>query len=217
MSRTIWLFMGPPGCGKGTQASRLKREGLCEHLSTGDLLRAAIKSGSELGLKVKSFVDSGSLVPDQVMLELIEDAITSGHLSQTVLDGFPRTIVQGEALVKMLSKSTSVKLGGVFWFKIDSLILVKRAVGRRTCSSCGAIYNIEFKPTKQHGVCDLCGGELTHRKDDTEETIKHRINVYEAETKPLLEFLSGKSELISLDADRPEDSIYGEIIKYIKK
>lgn len=219
MSGSIWLFMGPPGCGKGTQASKLKFEGKAEHLSTGELLRAAIKSNSPLGLKVQEYVDSGSLVPDSVMLDIVIDAILKfdGKLP-LILDGYPRTRSQGESLFDVMTRySDKFNLKGAIWFKIDQEVLIKRVVGRRTCSSCGAIYNIELKPPAIAGICDLCGGQLIHRKDDTAETIQKRVNVYNQETKPLLEYIRSFANVFELDADRPENIIFDEIVNYLKK
>jgi len=219
MNKQLWLFMGPPGCGKGTQASNLKAKGIAEHLSTGDLLRAAIKSGSELGKKVQSFVDGGSLVPDNVMLDVIVMSIE--HLQRSlplILDGYPRTLPQGQSLLSIVKdRSDLLSLSGVFWFEIDPALLIKRAVSRRTCSGCGAIYNIKFKPPIREEICDLCSGTLIQRKDDNEETILKRINVYNLETKPLLDFVAKSSRLISLDADRPENIIFEEIVSKLKK
>jgi adenylate kinase len=219
MRKTLWLFMGPPGCGKGTQAVQLKNQGIVEHFSTGDLLRSAIKSQSPLGLEVQSRVDSGQLVPDYIMLDILMEAMSSERfVHDLVLDGYPRTFSQVESLVAMISsRSEDFSLGGVFWFDIDLAILVRRAVSRRSCIQCGAIYNIEFKPTKVPNLCDACGGSLLHRKDDNEETISKRIALYNLETKPLLEVIKTYSQVIVLDADRPEQEIFQEIVNYLKK
>jgi len=219
MIGSVWLFMGPPGCGKGTQATKLKVEGRAEHLSTGDLLRSAISSKSQLGLKVQGYVDSGSLVPDNVMLEILMETILKfDGKSPLILDGYPRTLSQGESLFEVMNRySNKFKLKGAIWFKITPEVLIKRAVGRRVCSSCGAIYNIEFKPPAIEGVCDLCGGKLIHRKDDTADTISKRITLYNHETQPLLEYIRSRTNLIELDADRPENIIFDEIGNYLKK
>lgn len=219
MIKDLWLFMGPPGCGKGTQATRFKAEGFAEHLSTGDLLRASIKSQSALGLKVQGFVDSGSLVPDEVMLDVFLDAVDclKGDVP-LILDGYPRTLAQGRSLVETVAtKSDSLVLAGVFWFKLNASILVERAVSRRICSHCGAIYNLQFKAPRVDGICDLCSSPLLHRKDDTEETILKRIEIYDNDTQPLLAFLKSSTQVITLDADRPETIIFEEILGYLKK
>jgi adenylate kinase len=219
MMKNLWLFMGPPGCGKGTQATKLKARGFAEHLSTGDVLRAAIRSGFELGKKVQAFVDGGRLVPDEVMLDVLMATILDfkGEVP-LVLDGYPRTLSQGESLLEIIkSSSGTLNLKGAIWFDIRTDILVRRAVSRRVCSSCGAIYNLEFKPPKISGICDLCGGLLVHRKDDNEETILKRIQVYNSETEPLLNFINRNSYLVKLDADRPENAIFEEIVMNLKK
>jgi adenylate kinase len=219
MMKNLWLFMGPPGCGKGTQASKLKAKGIVEHLSTGDVLRSAIKSGSELGKRVQAFVDAGNLVPDDVMLDVLVNVVSElrGELP-LVLDGYPRTLSQGKSLFELTrADPQNLNLKGAIWFEIPADVLIKRAVSRRVCSKCGAIYNLEFKPPKVSGICDLCGGALTHRKDDNEETISKRIEVYNSETRPLLNFLTRNTYMLKLDADRPEDVIFEEIVMVLKK
>lgn len=215
----VWLFMGPPGCGKGTQAAKLKAEGLAKHLSTGDLLRAAMRSESSLGRSVREFVDNGRLVPDEVMLEVIsEELVRATQDGQVILDGYPRTLNQAESLVEMVSKNAAkMELGGAIWFNIPADILVKRAVSRRICGGCGAIFNLEFKPPKVEGKCDACGSDLQHRKDDTAETIAHRIGVYTQDTEPLLAFFKHKGLVTEIDANQDENLIYKEIVNYIKK
>jgi len=201
------ILLGPPGAGKGTQADLLKqRHGLIQ-LSTGDMLRAAVASGSELGKRVKSIMEAGQLVPDDTMIEMISDRIDQPDCAKGfILDGFPRTTRQAEALDAMLAKK-GTKLDRVVELKVDDGELVKRIAGRFACAKCGAGYHDEFKPPRKAGICDVCGGtEFVRRKDDRPETVAARLEAYHAQTAPLSAYYGARGLLSQVDgmAEIPE-------------
>jgi adenylate kinase len=195
------IFIGPPGSGKGTQALRLEREAGIIQLSTGDMLRAAVASGSAIGQQAKAIMEAGELVPDDVMVKMIQDRIAQPDCSKGfILDGFPRTIAQAEALDVMLSHQGS-QLDGVIEFQVDEGILIERVSGRFTCSQCGEGYNDSLKPPAVEGVCDVCGStEFKRRADDNAETVKTRLDAYRAQTAPLLPYYRSKGILMSVNA-----------------
>jgi len=190
------LIMGAPGSGKGTMASVIKDVYHIPHISTGDMFREAMKKKSPLGQIAKQYIDQGELVPDEVTIELVEERLQKEDAQHGfIFDGFPRTLNQAHAFDRILSKM-NVKLDAVIDMRIDRDVLIKRLSGRRVCSRCGAVYHIlSLKPT-QDGVCDVCGGTLIHRKDDTEETIHHRLTVYEEKTLPLLAYYEAKGLVV---------------------
>jgi len=206
------ILLGPPGAGKGTQAQRLQNEVGMVQLSTGDMLRAAVKSGSPLGLKAKGIMEAGQLVPDDLMVGLIEDRIAQPDAAKGfILDGFPRTAAQAEALDTMLAKSGK-KLDEVIEMEVDEAALTERVVGRFTCAKCGTGYHDKFKRPKVEGVCDVCGStEFTRRPDDNAETMTTRMAAYRAQTEPLLPYYRAKGILKKVDGMAAMDEVYRQI------
>ena len=208
------ILIGPPGAGKGTQARILEEKYGLIQLSTGDMLRAAIKNNEPLGLKAKALIDAGNLVPDHLMVRMIESRI--GHpecVNGFILDGFPRTVPQAEALDKMLEEQGK-KLDAVIELKVDEAALIERVSGRYTCAKCGTGYHDKFKPTKKPGVCDSCGGtEFTRRADDNAETMKTRLDAFREQTAPILPYYRAKGLLKSVDgmADMPQVTVAIEV------
>jgi adenylate kinase len=193
------ILLGPPGAGKGTQAKMLIDEYQIPQISTGDILRAAVKEGTPLGKEAKSFMDKGELVPDSVVIGIVEERIQEPDCEKGyMLDGFPRTVPQAEALDQMLSK-LSAQIDHVVSIEVANEELVKRLTGRRTCRECGAGYHVMFDPPTVEGVCDKCGGELYQRDDDNEETVTSRLNVYESQTLPLIDYYKTQGKIRPID------------------
>lgn len=191
------IFLGPPGVGKGTIAKMVVKEKGLIQISTGDLLRAAIAEGSELGMKAKEYMDQGKLVPDDLVIDLIKNRISQEDCANGfILDGFPRTIPQAEAL-----SSSDVKIDKVVNFSAKDETIVQRLSGRRTCKECGAIFHIQNIPPKEEGKCDKCGGELFQRDDDKPEAIEKRLEVYREQTAPLIDYYKEKGMLAEVDAN----------------
>lgn len=207
----VIVLLGPPGVGKGTQAVRLVDELGAEHVSTGDLLRAARRDGTELGTLAQGYMDRGELVPDDLILDLVRDHLKGVDADQDVLfDGFPRTTDQGRGLDRTL-ESIGRKVDAVVLFTAPDDTLVKRLSGRRSCPNCGAVYNTFFSPPSVQGVCDRCGGSLVHRADDEPETVKRRLQVYLDQTAPLVDFYEvHDAPLARVPADRDVDEIYAD-------
>jgi adenylate kinase len=206
------ILLGAPGAGKGTQARKLQDELGLLQLSTGDMLRAAVKSGSEIGKKAKAIMDAGKLVPDDVMISMIEDRIGQPDCKKGfILDGFPRTAAQAEALDAMLTRK-GLKLDHVIEMAVDEKVLTDRIVGRYTCAKCGAGYHEKFQKPKVDGVCDVCGGrDFTRRADDNAETVRTRLEAYRAQTAPILPYYRAKGVLKSVDGMAPIDEVGRQI------
>lgn len=211
------VLLGPPGAGKGTQAARLEKEFGLVHISTGDIFRSNIKNETDLGKKVKSYLDSGKLVPDQVTIELVWDRLEKEDAKNGyLLDGFPRTLVQAEAFDQGM-KERGIQLDAAVYINVPNKTLIKRLAGRRVCQDCGAGYHIHNDPPKHEGTCDKCGGQLIQRKDDSEETVAERLNVYENSTSPLVKYYKDQDKLIEVNGDESVDQVYEAIAKSLKE
>jgi len=201
------VLLGAPGSGKGTQAKRLVDHYGVVQISTGDLLRAAVAAGTELGRAAKSAMDAGQLVSDDIVLGMIRERLQQPDTSRGyILDGFPRNIAQAEALDKMLDE-VAQPLEAAILMEVPFEDLMKRLTGRQTCSKCGAVFNIYTHPSKEPGVCDACGGELIQRDDDNEETVTRRLKVFEDQTAPLIGFYADQDKLKRVDGTRDIDAI----------
>ncbi|MDO4924313.1 MAG: adenylate kinase [Turicibacter sp.] len=205
------VFMGPPGAGKGTQAEKIIEKYQIPHISTGDMFRKAIKDQTELGMEAKRYMDQGALVPDHVTIGIVKDRLSESDCkSGFLLDGFPRTVDQAKALDEILTSLDS-KIDYVINIDVDLDILKERLTGRRICRSCGATYHMVFNPPAVVGTCDKCGGELYQRKDDNEETVGNRLDVYVSQTKPLLDYYSLAGNLVNINGQQSIDLVFAEI------
>ena len=213
----ILIFLGPPGSGKGTQAKRLTAEKSWPQLSTGDMLRANIAQGTELGIAAKKMMDQGNLVPDAVVVGMIRERIKNPDcIKGFILDGFPRTISQAESLDQMLSEK-GLRVDRVIEFQILDGELVGRLSGRRTCTSCAAMYHVRTSPPKVDGVCDKCGNPVIQRADDNVEVIEKRLKVYHAQTAPLIQYYSQQGKLVPIDATKAMDQVYSRVMASLPK
>ncbi len=195
------VFLGPPGAGKGTQAKLIAGERGWAHISTGDMLRAAVKAGTPLGLKAKAIMAAGELIPDDLMCAVVADRLGEADCRPGfILDGFPRTRVQADQLDETLA-GLGMGLDRCVYFHIDTEVLVSRMTGRLTCRGCGANFHRDAIPPRKAGICDHCGGELYQRADDQEETVRNRLEVYERSTAELIDFYAGQDRLTRIDAD----------------
>lgn len=205
------ILLGPPGAGKGTQANRLIDRYGIPQISTGDMLRAALKEGTPLGLEAKKFMDKGELVADSVVIGLVKERIQKSDCAKGyMLDGFPRNVSQAEALDGMLA-GLKQKIDDVICIEVPSEELVGRLTGRRTCRGCGGGFHVMFDPPKKEGVCDKCNGELYQRDDDNETTVKSRLEVYDKQTKPLIDYYQKQGKLRSIVGVGPMEEIFGRI------
>lgn len=209
------IMLGAPGAGKGTQAKKIAAKYNIPHISTGDIFRANIKNGTELGKKAKTYMDQGLLVPDELVVDLVVDRVNQDDCTNGyVLDGFPRTIPQAEALTEALEK-----MGQKVDFAIDVNVpdenIVKRMGGRRACVTCGATYHMVYAPTKKEGICDTCGGELILRDDDKPETVQKRLNVYHDQTQPLIDYYTSQGILRTVDGTVDIDDVFRAITEFL--
>ncbi|QEK11188.1 adenylate kinase [Crassaminicella thermophila] len=206
------ILLGPPGAGKGTQASSIVQKFDIPHISTGDIFRKNIKEGTELGKKAKEYMDQGLLVPDELVVAIVEDRLQQEDCKEGfLLDGFPRTVNQAEELDKVLTKM-NVSLDKVINVEVDKEILVERAVGRRICKNCGATFHVKFNPPAKEGICDKCGEKLQQRADDNEETVSKRIEVYLNETKPLIDYYKNKGIIATINGQQEIDKVFKDIV-----
>ncbi|TFE23900.1 adenylate kinase [Cohnella luojiensis] len=210
------LFMGPPGAGKGTQAERIVEQFGIPHISTGDAFRLAIKQGTPIGQKAKEYIDQGLLVPDEVTNGIVRERLAAPDCAKGfLLDGFPRTLAQAEALDVMLAELDR-KIDHVINLKVEPSFLLARITGRRICKSCGTTYHILFNPPKQEGICDKDGGELYQRPDDTEEKVATRLDEYTSKTAPLLTYYGDKGSLREVDGEKDIDEVTAEITSLLR-
>ena len=209
------VLLGPPGAGKGTQAVKLVEKYGVPQISTGDIFRANIKQGTELGKKAQEYMNKGELVPDSLVVDLVKDRLLQDDCKNGyLLDGFPRTIFQAEELDKFLAEQGQ-KLDAVINFQVGHDTLIERLTGRRICKKCGAGYHVKNLPPQVEGICDKCGGELEQRKDDTVETAENRIVVYNESTKPLIEYYEKSGALKNFNAEQDHTVVFKEIVEAI--
>ncbi len=202
------ILLGPPGAGKGTQASRIADAFAIPHISTGDILREHVREGTPLGVEAKTYMDAGDLVPDQLVMRMVGDRLREPDAAQGFLfDGFPRTVPQAEALEHLLMEHEA-PLDAVLRLAVPNEEVIARLTGRRTCSQCGRIFHVEFDPPQQEGRCDECGGELRQRDDDTEEVVRNRLDVYRAQTEPLEHFYWERGLLRDVEATGTPDEVF---------
>ena len=205
------LLMGPPGAGKGTQAEKLVAEFKIPHISTGDMFRAAVKQGTELGKEAKKYMDAGALVPDEVTIGIVRESLSKPECAEGfMLDGFPRTLEQAVALDGILA-DLGIKLTGVVNISVPDSELVGRVTGRRICKSCGATYHVSFNPSKVEDVCDKCSGALYQRADDKEETVKNRLGAYHAQTEPLIEYYTKQGVFKDINGLQDINKVYADV------
>ena len=215
MQKKIFIFLGPPGCGKGTQTTRLSQKLDIPHVDTGSLLRQNIQDNTPFGIEAKSYIDKGQLVPFSVVQNVIKEILKKDDCKDGyILDGFPRSVEQAEALKEILSETGDFTLKNdaiAIYFDIANEVLIQRLVNRRSCPKCGMIYNLISTPPKLMNYCDICDTQLIQRKDDTEETAKLRFETYEKETKPLLEYFENEGILEEINADAPITEVWQSI------
>ena len=205
------ILVGPPGAGKGTQAEKIVAKYDVAHISTGDILRANVKAGTELGKKAKSYMDAGGLVPDDVIVGMMRGRLAEDDCKNDfILDGFPRTVPQAEALTALLAEM-GLKLDGVILLDVDDDTVVERLCGRRMCKKCGRIFHVSFKPSTKGDLCDVCGGELYQRDDDKESVIRQRLAVYHSQTAPLVDYYGKAGLLLRVPGAEAGDKVLGHI------
>ncbi len=210
------ILFGPPGAGKGTQATAICSALSIPHISTGDIFRKHLKEGTELGQLARSYIDQGQLVPDQVVCDIVASRLIEQDCAGgALLDGFPRTVAQAEMLSSWLS-SQGREVGAVVNLFVDDQVLVERLSGRRTCLSCGATYHVTNNPPSNEDVCDRCGGDVVQRNDDKEETVLARLQTYARDTAPVLAWLTPRSTVHSVDGAQPIDQVQGDILNALQ-
>lgn len=207
------LIMGKPGAGKGTQAKKILDHFDLTHISTGDIYREEIKKGSKIGQEAKKYLDQGNLMPDKMTNDIVWDVLNqASYPNGFMLDGYPRTIAQAEALDEMLIK-LNIKLSAVINVEVDDDVITDRMSGRRVCSNCGETYHVEYHPPKVDGVCDVCGSSLIQRPDDLKESVMNRLRIYKNKTQPLLDYYEDKDLLLVTDGENSSDQVFKDIIK----
>ena len=210
------ILMGPPGAGKGPQAEKLVTKYGLVQISTGDMFRKEMKEDSKLGVIAKFFIQNGHLVPDDITIDIVRERLSQKDFPNGfILDGFPRTVVQARSL-ESLSKELGLPIDAIINLDVDFDKLLKRLSGRRVCRECGATYNLVFKPSKVEGVCDICGGELYQRIDESEEAVKIRLQTYARQTKPINDYYTMKGQLININGDQGMDDVFKDIEKCLE-
>lgn len=211
------ILLGAPGAGKGTIADLVKEKSGYLHVSTGDMLRSAVKARTAVGLKAKSYMEAGELVPDAVIIGIVKERMAQGRPEEKYMfDGFPRTIEQAQLLDAVMEEAGS-RVSRVFLLEAPKELLVSRISGRRVCRNCGAVYHVQNIPSKVEGVCDSCGGELYQRKDDSEETVLNRLEVYKKQTAALIDYYDAKSILMRLDASQPKEVTQARVLDVLSR
>lgn len=209
------VLLGPPGAGKGTQAERVAARLEVPHISTGDIFRQAVSQGMPLGLKAKEYMDKGLLVPDEIVIAIVEERLRQNDASTGfVLDGYPRTVGQAIALDLALGKM-GIGIDAVVNLDVPDDIIIERLTGRRVCRSCGSNYHVRFDPPREEGTCDKCGGALYQRDDDKEETVRRRLEVYKEQTEPLIEYYREKGTLVSVDGTGGMQEVFEDILRLV--
>lgn len=209
------ILLGPPGSGKGTQARRLAEKLGIPQISTGDILREAVRKRTPLGEQAKAYMEQGKLVPDEIVIGIIKERLGAGDCEKgAIFDGFPRTVIQAEALDRMM-EGLGKRVDAVIDIEVSDEEVLQRLTGRRTCRNCGAMYHVVFNPPRREGVCDLCGGELYQRDDDKEETIKNRLKIYREQTAPLKAYYEKKGILKKVKGEAPIEEVEGEILRVL--
>lgn len=209
----ITVFLGAPGSGKGTQAKRLSSSGNFKHFSTGDMLRTAIQEAKPVGIKAKGFMSKGELVPDNIMIELIEEALSHvPNTARVLLDGFPRTVAQAKAL----DSNPRTQVNQAIYFTIPEDVLIRRLTGRRICQKCGESFHLEFMPPKAENICDKCHSQLTQRSDDSESVARHRLTVFRTQNEGLLTYYTSAKKLQEIQADKDVDVVQSALVGMLK-
>ena len=209
------IMLGPPGAGKGTQGGMLARALEVPHIATGDIFRQAVREETELGRRAKSYLEQGELVPDEIVVGIVLERLQKPDCGKGfILDGFPRTVQQAEALEEFLQKEGKA-LTGVILLDVDPEVLVERLTGRRVCRQCGATYHVRNMPPREEGRCDECGGELYQREDDREETVRHRLDIHERQTRPLRDYYEKQDLLHVFDAAQPIEDVFAAIMEQL--
>lgn len=209
----IYIFLGPPGSGKGTQAKKLAAKLNIPHVALGDILREAVREGTEVGKLAKTFIDAGNLVPDHVTIKITDERLKKDDCKNgLILDGFPRSLIQAEALDKIIAG----KDYKVIYFTVSLESVIDRNCGRLSCPDCGSVFHVKYNPPKKDDICDKCGGKLYQRKDDNPEVIKNRFTVYEDSTKPVFGMYQKRGKLVTVDAQGSIDEVFARLLKAIE-
>lgn len=205
------ILLGPPGAGKGTQAKSISKKYSIPHISTGDIFRKNISDKTPLGIEAKKYIDEGHLVPDQLTIDIVEDRLKQDDcVNGFLLDGYPRTVSQAEALERFL-QDEGQKLDTALLIKVPKEFILDRMTGRRVCTACGASYHVKYNPPKAEGICDACGSKVVQRADDNETTVNERLDVYESQTQPLIDFYSDRKQLSEVDGTKAIEDVFKDI------